>query len=178
MFKDMTLGQYYPVDSWLHRLDPRIKLLNTMVYLASLFLAKNALGYIIAALYLDSGMNEARRFIMEHVLKDAELDDAHRIADYKTRFQELVQKKSNQIIAYQLVDETGPGHDKTFTFEVSINGEVYGRGDGGGCEKQHRTGSRLPPPRRKAATGVLWGELHRHPRGGAGGASDCGKGGP
>ena len=85
---------------------------------------------IIAALYLDSGMNEARRFIMEHVLKDAELDDAHRIADYKTRFQELVQKKSNQIIAYQLVDETGPDHDKTFTFEVSVNGEVYGRGSG------------------------------------------------
>ena len=85
---------------------------------------------IIAALYLDSDMDEARRFIMEHVLKDAELDDAHRIADYKTRFQELVQKKSNQIIAYQLVDETGPDHDKTFTFEVSVNGEVYGRGSG------------------------------------------------
>ena len=52
MFKDMTLGQYYPVDSWLHRLDPRVKLLNTMVYLASLFIAKNALGYILAAVYL------------------------------------------------------------------------------------------------------------------------------
>ena len=85
---------------------------------------------IIAALYLDSGIDEARRFIMEHVLKDAELDDAHRIADYKTRFQELVQKKSNQIITYQLVEESGPDHDKTFTFEVQVNGAVFGRGSG------------------------------------------------
>ena len=61
---------------------------------------------------------------------DAQLDDTHRIADYKTRFQELVQKKSNQVIAYRLVDESGPDHDKTFTFEVSVNGEVYGRGSG------------------------------------------------
>ena len=85
---------------------------------------------IIAALYLDSGMDESRRFILEHVLCDAELDDAHRIADYKTRFQELVQRRNNQTIAYQLVEETGPDHDKTFSFEVLVNGEVFGRGSG------------------------------------------------
>ena len=49
---------------------------------------------IIAAIFLDSGMDEARRFVMEKVLKDAELSEEHRIADYKTRLQELVQRKS------------------------------------------------------------------------------------
>ena len=85
---------------------------------------------IIAAIYLDSGMEEARRFILARVLRDAAFDDSHRSADYKTRLQELVQRKSNQVIAYDLVEETGPDHDKTFTFEVLINGAVFGRGSG------------------------------------------------
>ena len=85
---------------------------------------------IIAAIYLDSGMDEARRFILARVLRDAAFDDSHRSADYKTRLQELVQRKSNQVIAYDLVEETGPDHDKTFTFEVLINGAVSGRGSG------------------------------------------------
>jgi len=85
---------------------------------------------IIAALYLDSGMDEARRFIMEHILRDAELGDSHRSTDYKTRLQELVQRQSNQVITYRLAEETGPDHDKTFTFEVLINDAVSGRGSG------------------------------------------------
>ena len=85
---------------------------------------------IIAAIYLDSGMDEARRFILARVLRDAAFDDSHRSADYKTRLQELVQRKSNQVIAYDLVEESGPDHDKTFTFEVLINGAVSGRGSG------------------------------------------------
>lgn len=85
---------------------------------------------IIAALYLDSGMAEARRFIMERILRDVEFGDSHRSADYKTRLQELVQRKSNQVISYSLTGETGPDHDKTFTFAVLINGEVSGQGSG------------------------------------------------
>ena len=85
---------------------------------------------IIAAIYLDSGMDEARRFVMEKVLKDAQLGEEHRIADYKTRLQELVQRKSNQVITYRLKGESGPDHDKTFIFEVLINGETCGEGSG------------------------------------------------
>ena len=85
---------------------------------------------IIAALYLDSGMAEARRFIMANVLNDVEFGDSHRGGDYKTQLQELVQRRSNQVITYRLVEESGPDHDKTFTFEVLINGEVSGRGKG------------------------------------------------
>jgi len=85
---------------------------------------------IIAALYLDSGMPEARRFVMEKVLKDAKLDDHHRYQDYKTELQELVQRQPNRSIVYQLVGETGPDHCKTFTFRVCIDGETAGEGSG------------------------------------------------
>ena len=86
---------------------------------------------VIAAMYLDSGsLEEPRRFILAQILKDAEIGDAHRSADYKTELQELVQRKANQHIAYELVGESGPDHNKLFTFRVSINGENAGEGNG------------------------------------------------
>ena len=85
---------------------------------------------IIAAIYLDSGMDDARAFIMEMVLKDAEISDTHPSADYKTRLQELVQRSSTQRISYRLAEESGPDHNKSFTFEVLINDVVSGRGTG------------------------------------------------
>ena len=85
---------------------------------------------IIAAMYLDSGMEECRRFVNEMILKDAEISDAHRTADYKTQLQELVQRKSDQHISYTMTGESGPDHNKSFTFSVSINGAVAGQGSG------------------------------------------------
>ncbi|MBE5972480.1 MAG: energy-coupling factor transporter transmembrane protein EcfT [Lachnoclostridium sp.] len=52
MLRDITLGQYYPIDSVLHRMDPRTKLFGTMVYIASLFIADSLLVYVAAALFL------------------------------------------------------------------------------------------------------------------------------
>ena len=52
MLRDITLGQYYPVDSVLHRLDPRTKLFGTMVFIVSLFLANSLASYGIATLFL------------------------------------------------------------------------------------------------------------------------------
>ena len=52
MIRDMTLGQYYPVDSFIHKLDPRTKLFGTMVYIISLFLADGIVGYLISAVFL------------------------------------------------------------------------------------------------------------------------------
>ncbi len=85
---------------------------------------------IIAAIYLDSGMDEARAFIMEKILKDAQLTEGHRSADYKTALQELVQKKSDGSVSYELVSESGPDHNKVFTFCVLVNGSVAGQGSG------------------------------------------------
>ena len=52
MLRDITLGQYYPVDSVLHRMDPRTKLFGTLVYIASLFIADNLLVYAVATVFL------------------------------------------------------------------------------------------------------------------------------
>ena len=86
---------------------------------------------IIAAMYLDSGgLEEPRRFIMAQILQGVELGEAHRSADYKTELQELVQRRTDQHIAYELIGESGPDHDKLFSFRVTINGENAGEGSG------------------------------------------------
>ena len=52
MLRDITLGQYYPVDSVLHRMDPRTKLFGTLVYIVTLFIADTVWAYAAAALFL------------------------------------------------------------------------------------------------------------------------------
>jgi len=52
MLRDITLGQYYQTDSIIHRLDPRVKLGGTLLYIISLFLFENIWGYLLAALFL------------------------------------------------------------------------------------------------------------------------------
>ena len=52
MIRDITIGQYYPANSKLHRLDPRVKIVCTLLYLVSLFLFDNLLGYVIATVFL------------------------------------------------------------------------------------------------------------------------------
>ena len=52
MLRDITLGQYYPIDSVIHRLDPRTKLFGTMSFISSLFIANSWPGYALATLFL------------------------------------------------------------------------------------------------------------------------------
>lgn len=85
---------------------------------------------VIAALYLDGGMEECRRFVNEMILKDARIGDSHCTADYKTQLQELVQRRSGQSISYTMTGESGPDHNKSFSFSVAINGIVAGEGSG------------------------------------------------
>ena len=85
---------------------------------------------LIAAIYLDSGLERARDFVVEQLLSRAELGEGHRIKDYKTQLQELVQRKSNQHIAYEMTGESGPDHNKLFRFCVYINGVAAGEGSG------------------------------------------------
>ena len=60
MLRDITLGQYYPVDSVLHRLDPRTKLFGTLVYIVTLFIADHILAYIAAAVFLTAAIRLSR----------------------------------------------------------------------------------------------------------------------
>lgn len=52
MLKDITLGQYYPTESIIHRLDPRVKLLATLMYIVSLFLFRDFVGFVVVTLFL------------------------------------------------------------------------------------------------------------------------------
>jgi len=52
MLRDITLGQYYQTDSILHRLDPRVKLVGTLIYIIALFSTKNLFGYLIATVFI------------------------------------------------------------------------------------------------------------------------------
>lgn len=89
----------------------------------------DAVESVIAACYLDGGMEAAIGFIRRFVLCDVPVSKMHNV-DYKTALQELVQQKKNQHLSYALVKETGPDHDKHFVVDVSLNGQVIGTGEG------------------------------------------------
>ena len=88
----------------------------------------DAVEAVLAAAYLDGGM-EVPKGIIHRLILQREIKSGGN-GDYKTRFQELVQRNRDQVISYALVGETGPDHDKTFLVEVSLNGSVVGSGKG------------------------------------------------
>lgn len=90
----------------------------------------DAVEAVIAALYLDGGFETAKAFIMARIVSDLCDADPFAGVDSKTRLQELIQKKSGQVIAYELIGESGPDHDKLFTARVSLNGQPVGTGEG------------------------------------------------
>lgn len=83
---------------------------------------------VLGAIYLDQGFEVAKSYALK-VLQPYVLEHHVFLGDYKSRLQEMVQtdKKS---LEYRLVSETGPSHDKTFVFEVVIDGIIYGKGTG------------------------------------------------
>ena len=89
----------------------------------------DAMESVIAACFLDGGIEAALKIVQQFILVDVPVTKLHN-ADYKTALQELVQQKKNQVLAYNLVGESGPDHDKQFRVEVSLNGQVVGTGSG------------------------------------------------
>lgn len=89
----------------------------------------DAVESVLAACYLDGGMDAAVQFVQKFILVNVPVTKLHN-ADYKTALQELVQQKKNQVIAYRLVGESGPDHDKQFRVELTLNGEIVGIGTG------------------------------------------------
>ncbi len=85
---------------------------------------------ICAAIYLDSDLDEARKFILNFIIPAIEDPKIQNTQDYKTDLQEIIQKNPDENIKYVLVKETGPDHDKRFTMEVQINNNTVGRGTG------------------------------------------------
>lgn len=85
---------------------------------------------VIAAMYLDGGIEPARAFIHAHIL--SKLDDSGQqgLRDWKTELQEQVQQKPGRLLSYELIGESGPDHMKRFTASVSMNGRRIGLGEG------------------------------------------------
>ncbi len=90
----------------------------------------DAVEAIIAALSLDGGLAEARRFITRNILEPFEAGEGLPDVDYKTALQELVQRKSDQLLEYVPVSESGPDHDKRFTVQAVLNGKPLSTGEG------------------------------------------------
>ena len=89
----------------------------------------DAVESVIAACFLDGGLEAVLKFVQQFILVDVPVTRFHN-ADYKTALQELVQQKKNQVLSYALVGQSGPDHDKQFDVEVALNGTVVGKGSG------------------------------------------------
>ena len=90
----------------------------------------DAVEAVIAAMYLDAGMETAAGFIHRCLLDDVRAIETPTFTDYKTSLQELVQRHSGQVLSYELVGEEGPDHAKTFRVQVCLNGDAIGHGVG------------------------------------------------
>ena len=101
----------------------------------------DAVESVIAATFLDGGMEAAKQFISRFVLCDVPVTRLHN-ADYKTMLQELIQQKKNQVLSYTLVGESGPDHDKRFTVAVALNGQQVGQGTGSSKKRAEQEAAR------------------------------------
>lgn len=91
----------------------------------------DAFEALIAAIYLDGGMEEARKFVLSFVVPEIKNHSAGFVfRDYKTKLQEIIQKNPGEKLNYVLVDESGPDHNKHFVVEVHLNSNVIGKGGG------------------------------------------------
>ena len=90
----------------------------------------DAFEAVLAAIYLDGGMEKARQHVMRFILPELKNHDNESFKDYKTSLQEVVQRNPEERLSYVLIAESGPDHKKTFTVEVHLNSNVIGTGTG------------------------------------------------
>ncbi|MGN1328732.1 MAG: ribonuclease III [Eubacterium sp.] len=90
---------------------------------------ENAFEALTAAIYLDGGMEESRKFVLGFLSKAVE---NHHISfkDYKTQLQEVIQENPGENVYYVITDEKGPDHNKIFEAEVRLNHNIIGKGTG------------------------------------------------
>ena len=93
-------------------------------------LLADTLEAIIGAIYLDRGIDKCKDFIIKNILSDLDELSREPLKDSKSLFQENVQSEGYTTPKYQVIDESGPDHDKTFIIEVVVDGKAMGRGVG------------------------------------------------
>ncbi len=101
----------------------------------------DAVESVIAASFLDGGMEAAQGFVQRFILCNVPVEKPNNM-DYKTMLQERIQKQKNQVISYIMAGETGPDHDKTFLAQVSLNGEIVGCGEGSSKKRAEQEAAR------------------------------------
>lgn len=90
----------------------------------------DAFEAVVAAIYLDGGLDKAREFILRFIVESIENPRVGGFKDYKTMLQEIVQQNKSESLRYVLVSETGPDHDRHFVVEVHLNSNVIATGSG------------------------------------------------
>lgn len=100
------------------------------------YLLANAFEAILGAIYLDKGYEKARDFVYRTLIpKLAEIVEYRLDIDNKTKIQELAQSEYKTTPTYEVIDERGPDHDKTFTVVVKIDDKIIGKGTGSSKQK-------------------------------------------
>ena len=91
----------------------------------------DAFEAVIGALYIDSGYEAASRFILHYLEDELSLvRQGEYVNDYKTLLQEIVQRDGEQRIVYEVLEESGPDHDKSFLVALYLNNKQWGTGRG------------------------------------------------
>lgn len=90
----------------------------------------DAVEAVIGAIFLDSGLENAKEFILSHIASQVEVCIKNGNKDYKTKLQELLQVNGDVRIEYKITGTKGPEHNKIFMSEVYYNGKLMGSGEG------------------------------------------------
>ena len=100
---------------------------------------------VIAALYLDQGLEVARRFVLSFIPQQVEsfLENKLAYKDYKTELQEYLQKRRGKVPRYVLVSQSGPDHDQVFSVSVELGTKVYGPAEGRNKKSAEQAAARM-----------------------------------
>lgn len=90
----------------------------------------DAFEALIAAIYLDGGMDSAKKFVLPFIEENVDKVIKLGTEDYKSRLQRIVQQTPEEVLTYTLVGEEGPPHDRVFSYEVYLNSNLLGKGKG------------------------------------------------
>ena len=103
----------------------------------------DAFEALLAAIYLDGGIEPVREFLLPKVSAQIEAIIASGSdMDYKTVLQQFVQQERGSLLEYVTIGEEGPAHDKLFTVQVKLNGNVIGEGKGGSKRKAEQNAAK------------------------------------
>lgn len=105
-------------------------------------IVSDAFEAVIAAVFLDGGMEEAEKYVLSFIPKNLEANSSKSLHDYKTMLQEIIQKNPEERVEYVLADQTGPDHDRSFVVQVRLNSNVIGTGEGHSKKQAEQSAAR------------------------------------